>query len=206
MAMPQYEGRTVPRRRRVVIADDESIIRLDLGEMLASLGYEVVGEASDGAVAVDLAQKLRPDVVIMDIKMPGVDGIAAARELTRARIAPVLLLTAYSEGQLVERAKEAGVVAYLVKPFREAELLPAIEIALSRFAEYQTLEKELGSLKDALETRKVVEQAKGILMESQGLKESEAFHRIRKASMDTRKSMREIAEAIILAHRLEQPT
>ena len=206
MAMPQYEGRSMPRKRRVVIADDESIIRLDLGEMLASLGYEVVGEASDGAVAVELAQKLRPDVVIMDIKMPGVDGIAAAREPTRSRIAPVLLLTAYSEGQLVERAKEAGVVAYLVKPFREAELLPAIEIALSRFVEYQTLEKELGSLKEALETRKVVEQAKGILMESQGLKESEAFHRIRKASMDTRKSMREIAEAIILAHRLEQPT
>ena len=206
MAMPQYEGRGAPRKRRVVIADDESIIRLDLGEMLGSLGYEVVGGASDGAVAVELAQKLRSDVVIMDIKMPGVDGIAAARELTRTRIAPVLLLTAYSEGQLVERAKEAGVVAYLVKPFREAELLPAIEIALSRFAEYQTLEKELGSLKDALETRKVVEQAKGILMESQGLKESEAFHRIRKASMDTRKSMREIAEAIILAHRLEQPT
>jgi AmiR/NasT family two-component response regulator len=204
MTLPQPEGRT--RRRRVVIADDESIIRLDLGEMLTTLGYEVVGEASDGAIAVELAQKLRPDLVIMDIKMPGMDGIAAARELTRARIAPVLLLTAYSEQHLVERAKEAGVVAYLVKPFREAELLPSIEIALARFGEFQTVEQEVHSLKEALETRKVVEQAKGILMESQGLKESEAFHRIRKASMDTRKSMREIAEAILLTHQLEKPS
>jgi response regulator NasT len=133
-----------------------------------------------------------------------VDGIAAARELTRERVAPVLLLTAYSEQNLVERAREAGVVAYLVKPFREAELMPSIEIALSRFAEFQAVEKEVGSLKDALETRKVVEQAKGVLMETHGLKEAEAFHRIRKASMDTRKSMREIAEAILLAHQLEK--
>ncbi len=204
MAAPPTEAR--PRKRRVVIADDESIIRLDLGEMLTNLGYEVVGEGGDGAVAVELAQKLRPDLVIMDIKMPGMDGIAAARELTRARIAPVLLLTAYSEQQLVERAKEAGVVAYLVKPFREAELLPAIEIALSRFAEFQVLEKEVNSLKEALETRKLVEQAKGVLMETQGLREAEAFHRIRKASMDTRKSMREIAEAILLTHQLEKST
>ncbi len=204
MTAPQTEGRA--RKRRVVIADDESIIRLDLGEMLTNLGYEVVGEGGDGAVAVELAQKLRPDLVIMDIKMPDMDGIAAARELTRARIAPVLLLTAYSEQQLVERAKEAGVVAYLVKPFREAELLPAIEIALSRFAEFQVLEKEVNSLKEALETRKLVEQAKGVLMETQGLREAEAFHRIRKASMDTRKSMREIAEAILLTHQLEKST
>ncbi len=202
MALPQPEHQA--RKRRVVIADDESIIRLDLGEMLVSLGYEVVGEGSDGAIAVELAQKLRPDLVIMDIKMPGMDGIAAAHELTRSRIALVLLLTAYSEQHLVERAKEAGVVAYLVKPFREAELLPSIEIALARFAEFQTLEKEVDSLKEAIETRKVVEQAKGILMESQGLKESEAFHRIRKASMDTRKSMREIAEAILLTNQLER--
>ncbi|HEX5505353.1 MAG TPA: response regulator [Thermomicrobiales bacterium] len=193
-----------PRKRRVLIADDESIIRMDLGEMLTNLGYEVVGEVGDGATAVELAKKLCPDLVIMDIKMPGVDGIAAARELTRERVAPVLLLTAYSEQNLVDRAKEAGVVAYLVKPFREAELMPSIEIALSRFAEFQAVEKEVGSLKDALETRKVVEQAKGVLMETHGLKEAEAFHRIRKASMDTRKSMREIAEAILLAHQLEK--
>jgi two-component system, response regulator PdtaR len=202
MTVSQHDARV--RRRRVVIADDESIIRLDLGEMLTNLGYEVVGEGSDGAVAVELAHRLRPDLVIMDIKMPGMDGIAAAQELTRARIAPVLLLTAYSEQHLVERAKEAGVIAYLVKPFREAELLPSIEIALARFAEFQTVEQEVHSLKDALETRKLVEQAKGILMETQGLKESEAFHRIRKASMDTRKSMREIAEAILLTHQLER--
>jgi two-component system, response regulator PdtaR len=202
MTVSQHDARV--RRRRVVIADDESIIRLDLGEMLANLGYEVVGEGSDGAIAVELAHRLRPDLVIMDIKMPGMDGIAAAQELTRARIAPVLLLTAYSEQHLVERAREAGVVAYLVKPFREAELLPSIEIALARFAEFQTVEQEVHSLKEALETRKLIEQAKGILMETQGLKESEAFHRIRKASMDTRKSMREIAEAILLTHQLER--
>ena len=202
MTVSQHDARV--RRRRVVIADDESIIRLDLGEMLANLGYEVVGEGSDGAIAVELAHRLRPDLVIMDIKMPGMDGIAAAQELTRARIAPVLLLTAYSEQHLVERAKEAGVVAYLVKPFREAELLPSIEIALARFSEFQTVEQEVHSLKEALETRKLIEQAKGILMETQGLKESEAFHRIRKASMDTRKSMREIAEAILLTHQLER--
>jgi two-component system, response regulator PdtaR len=202
MTVSQHDARV--RRRRVVIADDESIIRLDLGEMLANLGYEVVGEGSDGAIAVELAHRLRPDLVIMDIKMPGMDGIAAAQELTRARIAPVLLLTAYSEQNLVERAKEAGVIAYLVKPFREAELLPSIEIALARFAEFQTVEQEVHSLKEALETRKLIEQAKGILMETQGLKESEAFHRIRKASMDTRKSMREIAEAILLTHQLER--
>ena len=202
MSVSQHDARV--RRRRVVIADDESIIRLDLGEMLANLGYEVVGEGSDGAIAVELAHRLRPDLVIMDIKMPGMDGIAAAQELTRAKIAPVLLLTAYSEQHLVERAKEAGVIAYLVKPFREAELLPSIEIALARFAEFQTVEQEVHSLKEALETRKLIEQAKGILMETQGLKESEAFHRIRKASMDTRKSMREIAEAILLTHQLER--
>jgi response regulator NasT len=202
MTVSQHDARV--RRRRVVIADDESIIRLDLGEMLANLGYEVVGEGSDGAIAVELAHRLRPDLVIMDIKMPGMDGIAAAQELTRAKIAPVLLLTAYSEQHLVERAKEAGVIAYLVKPFREAELLPSIEIALARFSEFQTVEQEVHSLKEALETRKLIEQAKGILMETQGLKESEAFHRIRKASMDTRKSMREIAEAILLTHQLER--
>lgn len=199
------ERERLSRKRRVLIADDESIIRMDLAEMLANLGYEVVGEATEGTAAVETARRLRPDIVIMDIQMPGVDGITAARELTRERVAPVLLLTAYSEPTLIARAREAGVVAYLVKPFREADLVPAIEIALSRFAEFQTLEKEVGSLKDALETRKHVEQAKGILMETQGLKEAEAFHRIRKASMDTRKSMREIADAILLTRQLERP-
>jgi response regulator NasT len=189
--------------RRILIADDESLIRLDLREMLVHLGYDVVGEAGDGSAAMDLADKLRPDLVVMDIKMPEVDGISAAEHLTRERIAPVVLLTAYSDQALVERAKEAGVVGYLVKPFREAELMPVIELSLARFEEFRTLETEVGGLKEALESRKIVERAKGVLMESHGLRESEAFHRIRKTSMDARKSMREVAEAILLTHEME---
>src|SRR6188472_2175316 len=155
-------------QRRIIIADDESLIRLDLREMLISLEYDVIAEVGDGRTAVDLAKKLRPDLVIMDIKMPEVDGIAAAEVLTREKIAPVVLLTAYSDQVLVERAKEAGVVGYVVKPFREA-----------------------------------VERAKGILMEVHGLRETEAFHRIRRTSMDSRKSMKEVAEAILLTHEME---
>jgi response regulator NasT len=188
---------------RIIIADDESLIRLDLREMLTHLGYDVIAEAADGRTAMDLARKLRPDLMIMDIKMPEVDGIAAAEELTRERIAPVVLLTAYSDQELVERARMAGVVGYVVKPFREAELMPVIEISRARFDEFQTMEREVGNLKDALETRKVIERAKGVLMESHGLRESEAFHRIRKTSMDARKSMKEVAEAILLAHDME---
>ena len=185
----------------MIVADDESIIRMDLREMLTNLGYLVVGEAGDGRSAVNLARELRPDVVIMDIKMPGgIDGIDAAKILTEERIAPVVLLTAYSQRELVERAKEAGVVGYIVKPFRESDLVPAIEVALARFAEFQALEKEVGDLKEALETRKLVDRAKGILMDTQGLTEAEAFRRIQKMSMDTRKPMKEVAEAIILAH------
>jgi response regulator NasT len=191
------------QRWRIIIADDESLIRLDLREMLTHLGYEVIAEAGDGRTAVDLATRLRPDLLIMDIKMPDLDGISAAEELTRERIAPVVLLTAYSDQVLVERAKEAGVVGYVVKPFREAELMPVIELSRARFDEFRTLEKEVGSLKDALETRKVIERAKGVLMEVHGLRESEAFHRIRKTSMDARKSMKEVAEAILLAHDME---
>jgi len=188
-------------RTRVIVADDESIIRMDLREMLTNLGYLVVGEAGDGRSAVNLARELRPDVVIMDIKMPGgIDGIDAAKILTEERIAPVVLLTAYSQRELVERAKEAGVVGYIVKPFRESDLVPAIEVALARFAEFRALEKEVGDLKEALETRKLVDRAKGILMDTQGLTEAEAFRRIQKMSMDTRKPMKEVAEAIILAH------
>ena len=171
--------------------------------MLTHLGYEVIAEAGDGRTAVDLAIRLRRDLLIMDIKMPDLDGISAAEELTRERIAPVVLLTAYSDQVLVERAREAGVVGYVVKPFREAELMPVIELARARFEEFRTLEKEVGSLKDALETRKVIERAKGVLMEVHGLRESEAFHRIRKTSMDARKSMKEVAEAILLAHEME---
>jgi len=188
---------------RIIIADDESLIRLDLREMLSHLGYDVIAEAGDGRSALDLARKLQPDLVIMDIKMPDVDGITAAEELTRAKIAPVVLLTAYSDQALVERAKEAGVVGYVVKPFRETELMPVIELCLARFAEFRSLEREVGGLKEALEARKVIERAKGVLMEVHGLRESEAFHRIRKTSMDARKSMREVAEAILLTHEMD---
>jgi response regulator NasT len=191
------------KRWRIVIADDESLIRLDLREMLTHLGYDVIGEAGDGRSAMELARRLRPDLLIMDIKMPDLDGISAAEELTRERIAPVVLVTAYSDQVLVERAREAGVVGYVVKPFREAELMPVIELSRARFDEFRTLEKEVGSLKEALETRKLIERAKGVLMESHGLRESEAFHRIRKTSMDARKSMKEVAEAILLAYEME---
>jgi two-component system, response regulator PdtaR len=187
---------------RVVIADDESIIRMDLREMLTNLGYLVVGETGDGVSAVNLARELKPDLVIMDIKMPDLDGIQAAKILTEERIAPVLLLTAFSQQELVEGAKEAGVVGYIVKPFRESELVPAIEVALSRFREFKAIEKELTDTKNILETRKIVERAKGVLMDTQGLKEAEAFRKIQKLSMNTRKSMREVAEAILLANQV----
>jgi response regulator NasT len=172
---------------------------MDLREMLANLGYLVVGEAGDGRSAVNQARELRPDVVIMDIKMPDVDGIEAAKILTEERIAPVVLLTAFSQRDLVERAKEAGVVGYLVKPFRESDLGPAIEVALARFSEFRALESQVADLKETLETRKLVDRAKGILMDMQGLSEADAFRKIQKMSMNTRKPMKEIAEAIILA-------
>ncbi len=189
-------------RTRIVIADDESLIRMDLREMLTNLGYLVVGDVGDGRSAVNLAKELRPDIVIMDIKMPDMDGIEAARILTEERIAPVLLLSAYSQQELVTKAREAGVAGYLVKPFRESDLTPAIEVALSRFTEFRTLEREVGDLRETLETRKIVERAKGILMESQSLNEAEAFRRIQKMSMNNRKPMRTVAEAIILAHQV----
>lgn len=186
-------------RTRIVIADDESIIRMDLREMLTNLGYLVVGEGGDGRSAVNQARELRPDVVIMDIKMPDMDGIEASKILTQERIAPVVLLTAFSQRDLVERAKEAGVVGYLVKPFRESDLGPAIEVALARFSEFRALEAEIADLKETLETRKLVDRAKGILMDAQGMSESDAFRKIQKMSMNTRRPMKEIAEAIILA-------
>jgi len=187
-------------RTRIIIADDESIVRADLKEMLNNLGYLVVGDAGDGESAVNLARELKPDVVLMDIRMPNMDGIDAAKILTEEQIAPVVLLTAYGQKELVDRAKEAGVVGYLVKPFRENDLMPAIEIALSRFNEFKTVRQEVEDLQNALETRKLVERAKGILMDSQGLEESEAFRKIQKMSMNTRKPMKEVAEAIILAN------
>jgi len=185
---------------RVIVADDESIVRMDLREMLESLGYLVVGEAGDGESAVHLSRELKPSIVIMDIKMPGMDGIEAGRILTEERIAPVLLLTAYSQQDLVDRAKDAGVMAYIVKPFHEADLAPAIEVALRRWSEFRSLEREVEDLKEALETRKLVDRAKGILMDTQGLSEADAFRRIQKTSMDQRKPMKDVAEAIVLAH------
>lgn len=187
-------------RRRIIIADDEALLRNDLREMLTDLGYLVIGEVGDGRSAVNLARELKPDVVVMDIRMPDMDGIEAARILTAERIAPVLLLTAYGEKNLVERAKEAGVIGYMVKPFRDNELAPAIEIALSRFAEFRQLEKEATDLKEVLETRKLIDRAKGILMDTQGIREAEAFRKIQKMSMDTRRPMKEIAQAIIITH------
>ncbi|MFP4438926.1 MAG: ANTAR domain-containing response regulator [Chloroflexaceae bacterium] len=187
---------------RLVIADDESLIRMNLKETLIGLGYLVVGEAGDGTSVIHLARELRPDLVLMDIKMPKLDGIQAAKVLTEEKIAPVLLLTAYSDRELVERAREAGVVNYVVKPFRDAELLPAIEIALARYQEFLEMDKEIKDLKETLDTRKLVERAKGVLMDAQGLKEAEAFRKIQQLSMNTRKSMKEIAQAILLANEI----
>ncbi len=191
-------------RTRVIIADDESIIRMDVREMLTNLGYLVVGEVGDGRSAVNLARELKPDILVMDIKMPDMDGIEAAKVLTEERIAPVLLLTAYSQRDLVERAKDAGVAGYIVKPFQESDLAPAIEVALARFHEFRALEQEVEDLQEALTTRKLVDRAKGILMDTQDLKEAEAFRKIQKMSMNTRKPMRQVAEAIILAHQAQQ--
>ena len=185
---------------KIVIADDEPIIRLDLKKTLENMGHQVVGDVGDGSTAVELARQLKPDILILDIKMPGMDGIDAAKVITTEGIAPVLLLTAYSQKDLVDRAKDAGVFAYLVKPFKEADLMPAIEMAISRYEEFMDLENEVSDLENKLETRKAVDRAKGILMDQYGLKEQEAFRRIQVQSMNTRKSMREIAEAIILAH------
>jgi AmiR/NasT family two-component response regulator len=191
-------------RTRIIIADDESLIRMDLREMLTNLGYLVVGEVADGRSAVNQARELRPDIIIMDIKMPDMDGIEAAKILTEERISPVVLLSAYSQRELVQRAREAGVVAYLVKPYREEELTPAIEVALARFEEFKELEAQVTDLQQALETRKLVDRAKGILMDKQGLTEAEAFRKIQKMSMDNRKPMKDVAEAIILAHQVGQ--
>lgn len=191
-------------RTRVIIADDESLIRMDLREMVTNLGYLVVGDVGDGRSAVNLARESRPDIVIMDIKMPDMDGIQAAQILTEKRISPVLLLSAYSQKELVQRAQKVGVVGYMVKPFRESDLTPAIEVALGRFSEFRSMEREIADLQEALVTRKLVDRAKGILMDSQGLNETEAFRKIQKMSMNNRKPMKAVAEAIILAHQVSE--
>lgn len=183
--------------RRVLIAEDEALIRLDLAEMLVEEGYDVVGEAGDGETAVRLAEELAPDLVILDIKMPVMDGLAAAERIAAARIAPVIILTAFSQRDLVERARAAGAMAYLVKPFQKSDLVPAIEIALSRYAEISALESEVADLSDRLETRKIVERAKGMLMTTYGMTEPQAFKWIQRAAMDHRMTMRAVAEHIL---------
>ena len=182
---------------RVVIAEDEALIRLDLKEMLEEDGYIVVGEAGDGEAAVRLAQELRPDLVITDIKMPVLDGLSAAERIAEERIAPVVILTAFSQRELVERARDAGAMAYLVKPFSKTDLAPAIEMATSRYAELAALETEVSSLQERLETRKLVEQAKGLLQSRHGMSESEAFRWVQKNSMDRRLTMRKVAETVV---------
>ncbi|CAN5125843.1 MAG: ANTAR domain-containing response regulator [Nocardioides sp.] len=183
--------------RRVVIAEDEVLIRMDLAEMLAEEGYEVVGQAGDGQQAIALTEEHRPDLVIMDVKMPVLDGIAAAESIARQRIAPVVMLTAFSQRDLVERARDAGAMAYLVKPFTISDLVPAIEVAVSRFAELTQLEKEVEGLVDRLETRKAVDRAKSLLQDQLKLTEPEAFRWIQKTAMDLRLSMRQVAEGVI---------
>jgi response regulator NasT len=191
------EPETPAAPRRVVVAEDESLIRLDIVEILRDNGFDVVGEAGDGETAVQLATDLRPDLVVMDVKMPQLDGISAAEKLAKNHIAPVVLLTAFSQKELVERASEAGALAYVVKPFTPNDLLPAIEIALSRYQQIVTLENEVADLVERFETRKLVDRAKGLLNEKMGLSEPEAFRWIQKASMDRRLTMHDVSKAII---------
>lgn len=182
---------------RILVAEDEALIRLDLAEMLGEAGYEVVGQASNGEQAVELATELRPDLVIMDVKMPVMDGISAAEQIGAAKICPVVMLTAFSQTELVERARDAGVMAYIVKPFTAADLGPSIDIALSRWNELKALEKEIVDLGERLETRKAVDRAKGVLMKKLKITEAEAFRWIQKTAMDRRLGMREVADAVI---------
>ena len=183
--------------RRVVVAEDEALIRLDLVEMLEEEGYLVVGQAGDGEAAVALAERHRPDLVVLDVKMPKLDGISAAERIVAQRIAPVLILTAFSQRELVERARDAGAMAYLVKPFGKADLVPAIEMAMSRHQELRALEAEVADLTDRLETRKLIDRAKGLLQSRFGMSEPEAFRWIQKNSMDRRLTMRQVAATVV---------
>ena len=193
----QTPGGTTAAPLRIVVAEDEAIIRLDLCEMLAEAGYEVVGQGGDGQQAVDLTRSLRPDLVLMDVKMPVMDGITAAEIIGAEGLAPVVMLTAFSQRELVERARDAGVMAYVVKPFTLADLTPAIEVANSRWSELKSLESEIADLADRLETRKLVDRAKGLLMAQLKISEPDAFRWIQKTAMDRRLSMREVADLVI---------
>jgi len=188
---------TDTRARRVVLAEDEALIRMDLAEMLGEEGYVVVGQAGDGATAVSLVEELRPDLAIFDVKMPVLDGISAAQRVATQRLAPVVILTAFSQRELVERARDAGAMAYLVKPFQKRDLLPAIEMAVSRFAEIVQLDGEVADLRERLEVRKLVDRAKAALQKAHGFSEADAFRWIQKTSMDRRLSMRAVAEAVL---------
>ena len=183
--------------QRVLLAEDEALIRLDLAEMLTDAGYDVVGQASNGEEAVSLAESLRPDLIIMDIKMPVMDGLAAAESIGEQRICPVIMLTAFSQKELVERARDAGVMGYIVKPFTVSDVTPAIEVATSRWAELTALESEVVDLGERLETRKAVEKAKGVLMKKLKITEAEAFRWVQKTAMDRRLGMREVADAVV---------
>ena len=194
---PVEDGARPAAGLRVLVVEDEALIRLDLAEMLSEEGYVVAGEAGDGEQAVEQARSLRPDLVIMDVKMPKVDGITAAASIVEERIAPVVMLTAFSQRDLIEQARDAGAMAYLVKPFARHELVPAIELAVSRFAEKRALEDEVASLNDRLETRKVVDRAKGLLMTRQQMTEPEAFRWIQRTAMDRRTTMKAVAEAVV---------
>lgn len=195
--MSKIEAAGQNERPRVLVAEDEALIRLDLVELLEDEGYEVVGQAGDGEAAVELARELSPDLIVMDVKMPKMDGIAAAEQIAAERIAPVVMLTAFSQRDLVEQAREAGAMAYVVKPFDASDVVPAIEIAMGRFAEIRALDEEVGDLEERLASRKAIDQAKGILQDALGLTEPEAFRFIQKTAMDLRKSMREVAEGVI---------
>jgi response regulator NasT len=197
MTAPSGPLPDVAKPCRVVIAEDEALIRMDLAEMLRDEGYEIVGEAGDGQEAVDLAESLKPDLVILDVKMPRRDGIDAASEIAAKRIAPIVILTAFSQRELVERARDAGAMAYLVKPFSISDLIPAIEVAISRFSEIAALEREVAEMSDRLETRKLVERAKGLLQANQGMTEPEAFKWIQRAAMDRRTTMKRVAEVVL---------
>ena len=187
------------KKLKILLADDEAILRLDLREMLTDAGHEVIGEAANGEEAVKLARELKPEFIIMDVKMPVMDGLTAAKLIAAENIAPVLLLTAYSQQDIVEKASEAGVIAYLVKPIREEQLFPAMEIAAKRFLEMQKLNGELAQLKESLETRKLLDRAKGILMAAHGMTEQEAYLNIHQFSMAKRISLKALAESIIAA-------